>query len=106
MTVASPATIVFVSRHRATDEQRELAASMGCDLAEVGDMNAYYPNWEKLGRCADIAVVSPALAAQVMLRYGRVWVFENASREPGGAPEIIALWLYKVGEKPRRFTVE
>lgn len=89
----------FISRHKPTPRQHELAAEHGITLAHVGDADAFAigPGFvDHYGAFDGVIVVHPAAAMRLATDYV-VGVFENASRPPvDGKPqfEAAALHLY------------
>ena len=84
--------ILFVSRHKPTDEQIEVARDQDCGLFHIGDCDAFSitPEWIEeripVGVNKDrviVAVVHPAAALRLSGKY-RIAVFHNSNRAPEG----------------------
>lgn len=81
----------FISRHKPTPEQMQLAAAQGITLIGVGDADAFTitPDFVRGvhgGRLFEgVIVVHPAAALRLCHRF-LVGVFENANCAPEGAP--------------------
>jgi hypothetical protein len=84
--------ILFVSRHKPTDEQIEVARDQDCGLIHIGDCDAFSvtPEWieERIPVGIQkskviVAVVHPAAALRLASSF-RIAVFENSNRSPEG----------------------
>ena len=96
-------TMLFISRHKASPSQHELAALADFKLVEVGDLDAFDTDlkdqiWElrRLHKAEGVACVHPCIAMAAMgiknpkekdafvVRSLTVGVFNNIRREDGG----------------------
>lgn len=83
----------FISRHKPTAEQVELAAKQDIFLHHIGDTDAFTVSskWvdnvtpPDIGRFDGVIVVHPAAAIRLCTEY-LIGVFENANRAAEGAP--------------------
>jgi len=105
--------LAFISRHAPTQEQIELAATLGFEIIHVGDVDAFAKDLlkqvaDKAEDCDAIAAVHPNIlltqAAGGWYRSGKpVWVFKNENRPAeGGAPQFfctgVTIWEPQMGE--------
>ena len=83
----------FISRHKPTQDQVQLAAEQGIVLHSIGDVDAFTvtPAWveanapETIEEFKGVVVVHPAAALRLCDDY-LIGIFENANRAPEGAP--------------------
>lgn len=85
----------FVSRHKPTPEQIEIAARHGGKLVEVGDRDAFTIDPYEFREYRLVIVVHPAAALRLFHHGIDVGVFENGNRAPEGEkPEFYAKALH------------
>ena len=114
----------FISRHKPTQEQLDLARDFGIELVEVGDLDAfavhtgstlqveltnYFGGPELLDRdyFSGVVVVHPAAALR-LIEYFNIAIFENENRAPEGAPpqfKPVALHIWARGESGEQMLV-
>ena len=85
---------IFISRHKPTSEQVELAQQQGIDLYQGADVDAFsitLTSLEEMLHGFDGAIVVHALLAMKVSMVKSVGIFENSSR-PGvdGKPQFVA----------------
>lgn len=91
----------FVSRHKPTKRQHELASEKGIELIPIGDRDAFsvIPSMldgHKDGPFDGVVVVHPAAALRLANDF-LVGVFKNANRAPVGEKptfEAVELWIF------------
>jgi hypothetical protein len=86
--------LAFISRHAPTQEQTDLAATLGYEIIHVGDVDAFsgelHTSILTVSASADaIAGVHPNIVMMAAALNIPCWVFENASRPvEGGKPQF------------------
>lgn len=82
----------FISRHKPTQTQIDLAALQNIELVFVGDLDAFHTSNETIRSIANsddfhgAICVHPAIALRLTYWFPSIGVFENANRAPVGAP--------------------
>jgi hypothetical protein len=106
--------LAFISRHAPTQEQIELAATLGHEIIHVGDVDAFAPGYlsvvsDLIAGFDAVAAVHPnILLTQAFGDYSGgtglpCWVFENGSRPvEGGKPQFfckgVIIWKQEIGD--------
>ena len=94
----------FISRHKPTRDQEEIAAKAGIVLIPIGDMDAFTVDArdvDRAGPFAGVVIVHPAAAMRLQWAY-IIGVFENAQRAGHGErPTFEAKALHLFDERSR-----
>lgn len=82
--------LAYISRHKITPAQRNLALQMGYTLHDVGDRDAFTVDVDEFLTYDGVVVVNPAMALRLLMpALSRPWVvgvYENGMRGDEGAP--------------------
>ena len=76
----------FISRHKATESQHQLAGKQGIDLVEIGDRDAFFVSpseVDEAGAFSGVIVVHPAAALRLAGAF-LIGVYKNINRAPVG----------------------
>ena len=83
----------FISRHKPTAEQLQLAATQGIELIHIGDTNAFSVTPEFVNskgyHFVGVIVVHPSAALR-LCKHFRIGIFENEFRTPASQPQQFA----------------
>jgi regulator of RNase E activity RraA len=87
-------TFAFVSRHRPTQEQIEMALAQDIELVHIGDKEGFTVTKDDIGDCDGVVVVHGGMAMRLKDDYA-IGIFENEMRpQEGAAPQFKAKQLH------------